>query len=175
MGGVKEGIHDKGIIRSIKSIRWTANYVYILFNFKLLHQGCHILIAFSQYYCKIFYHPCGSKEHIFFNCVTFGTGHFFVFLCYISLSGLKQSLVLIYVLYIKRVNYSLTVVVSKIPFNKWQSIELTKETEVINKENCFSGNPNIWAAQLWIEISNLNGYDKTNLLLWHHGQYIRWT
>lgn len=118
--------------------------------------------------------PVEAKS-TFFNCATFGTGHFFFFLCYISLSGLKQSLVLIYVLYIKRVNYSLTVVVSKIPFNKWQSIKLTKETEVINKENCFSGNPNIWTAQLWIEISNLNGYDKTNLLLWHHGRYIRWT
>lgn len=100
-----------------------------------------------------------------FNYLTFGSGHFSSFLWYISVSGLKQSWVLIYVLYIKRVNYSLTVVVSKISFNKWQSIKLTKETEVINKENCFSGNPNIWTAKLWTEISNPKFCDKTSVFL----------
>lgn len=152
--------------------------LYILFTCKWLHQECHILTGFSQFFFffKLSFSttPMEAKS-TFFNCITLGTVHFFFFSWYISLSGLKQSLVLIYVLYIKRVNYSLTVVVSKISFNKWQSIELTKETEVINKENCISGNPNIWTAKLWFEISNLKFYDKTNMLLWHHWRYICWT
>lgn len=115
--------------------------------------------------------PVEAKS-TFFNYTTFETGQFFSFLWYISLSGLKQSLVLIYALYIQRVNYSLTAVVSKIPFYKWQSIWLTKETEVINKENHFSWNPNIWTAKLWMEISNLKFYDKQNMLLWQYRRYI---
>lgn len=96
---------------------------------------------------RLSYRPYGSLECIFL-LHRVETRHFFLLLWYIYLSTLQQSLFLIYALFVGRINYSLSAVVSKIPFNKWQSVSLTKENEVVNKENGFSRTSNIWRLRL---------------------------
>lgn len=119
----------------------------ILFTFKTLSKTLSIDSTQDCIKPRLSYRPYGSLECIFL-LHRVETRHFFLLLWYIYLSTLQQSLFLIYALFVERINHSLSAVVSKIPFNKWQSVSLTKENEVVNKENGFSRTSNIWRLRL---------------------------